>query len=174
MAGNDKDLNLRGGENAGAASPKGRKLLWVVLALLVLGGAGVAWWFLVANEADSAQNAPDAKAPVAEAQEPPESHYLAMQQLLVNFDYQGSMRYVQTEMQLMAHDESVLEAAAHNMPALRNRLIMLLSDQDFAALRTVEGKEALRQAVRQALNQELAERGAGAIDDVYFTSFVLQ
>ena len=57
---------------------------------------------------------------------------------------------------------------------MRNRLIMLLSDQDFDALRTVEGKEALRQDVLNAVNEVLKMSGPDSVQDVYFTSFVLQ
>ncbi|MEQ9462689.1 MAG: flagellar basal body-associated FliL family protein, partial [Haliea sp.] len=60
------------------------------------------------------------------------------------------------------------------MPAVRNRLIMLLSDQDFDALRTVAGKEVLRQDVLKAVNEVLKLSGPDAVQDVYFTSFVLQ
>ncbi|MFV0277691.1 MAG: flagellar basal body-associated protein FliL [Parahaliea sp.] len=157
------------------APAKSKKMIWILLAVVLLaGGGGGAYWFLAGNKAAPVDGEnPDVETEVA-AEPVRDPNYLAMEKLLVNFDYQGSTRYVQTEMQLMAYDEAALAKASLNMPAVRNRLIMLLSEQDFAALRTVQGKEALRQSIAVAVNEVLTASGGAAIDDVFFTSFVLQ
>ena len=126
--------------------------LWIALAVvLLLGGGAGAWWFMGTQQ--SAQGSGAGAETVEEERAPQEAHYLAMDKLLVNFDYQGAIHYVQTELQLMAYSEESLARARHNMPAVRNRLIMLLSEQDFAALRTAEGKEALRVSILDAVNE---------------------
>lgn len=62
----------------------------------------------------------------------------------------------------------------HNM-AIRSAILMTLSEQDPDIITTLEGKEALKQELRNAINGVLTNReGFGGIDDVYFTSFVTQ
>jgi len=174
MARND-ELNLnRNGEEAQAKSAggKGKLLLWVLLAVLLLGGgAGGAWFFLAGGEDPAA-------AETAAEQEPEEEErealYLDLGRFLVNFDYKGGIRYVQTEMELMAYSQDAIDRAERNRPAVRNEVIMLLSGQDFDALRTVEGKEQLRSDALAAVNKALGASGKDAVQEVYFTAFVLQ
>jgi len=174
MAGT-KDLNL--GKNSGkpdATSKAGGKRKWLLLlavVALVLGGGGTAFFFLSGAADTATADASVAGNPAAELREP---IYLPMEKFLVNFDHKGSMRYLQTDIQLMAYDAKAVERAKRNMPAVRNHLIMLFSDQDFDALRTVEGKEALRKAVLDAVNGTLNVTGPNAVQEAYFTSFVLQ
>lgn len=163
---NKDDLNLN---QNGGAKPAGGKAKWIVLALVLLVGAGGAAWFFLAGP--GAQN-DAAEEPVPEPEK--EAIYLPMERFTVNFDDGGRIRYVQADMQLMAYDQAVIDRASRNMPAIRNRLILLLSDQDFADLRTVEGKEALRETVRAAVNETLKTTAQDGIQAVFFTSFVLQ
>lgn len=172
MARND-DLNL--GKGAQVEAPvkgggKGKLIAIVVAVVLLLGGAAGAWVMLAGNdEVELADGTPSPSK--AEQREPV---YMPMEKFLVNFDHKGGMRYIQTDIQLMAFDARVLEHAERNMPAVRNRLIMLFSDQDFDALRTVQGKESLRQEVLLAVNDVLKASGPDAVQEVFFTSFVLQ
>lgn len=169
----DLNLNTNAKNEEEAAAAPGGKRKWIILLLallLVTGGGAAAWLFLGADDA-----ATEGEEAVVEPAAPaPEPIYLGMERFTVNFDYQGRIRYVQADMQLMAHSQDIIDKAEKNMPAVRNRLIMLLSDQDFEALRKVEGKEALRAAVRDAVNEALDATGDDVIKDVFFTSFVLQ
>lgn len=64
--------------------------------------------------------------------------------------------------------------AAHDM-AIRSAILMTLSEQDPVAITTLPGKTALKQQLKNAINEVLTNReGFGGIDDVYFTSFVTQ
>ena len=175
MAGKD-DLNLNNNPDSEEAAPaSGGKRKWIFLLLVVLllaGGGAAAWFFLAADNAATEEG--DDAAAMVEPEPDVDPIYLAMDRFTVNFDYQGRIRYVQADMQLMARSEEIIEQAEKNMPAVRNRLIMLLSDQDFEALRQVEGKEALRADVRDAVNAVLQASGDDTIEDVFFTSFVLQ
>jgi flagellar FliL protein len=174
MARND-DLNLnRNGEEAQEKSGggKGRLLLWVLLAVLLLGGgAGGAWFFLAGGEDPAAA---ETAAEAEPEEEEREALYLDLGRFLVNFDYKGGIRYVQTEMELMAYSQDAIDRAERNRPAVRNEVIMLLSGQDFDALRTVEGKEQLRSDALAAVNEALGASGKDAVQEVYFTAFVLQ
>jgi flagellar FliL protein len=73
------------------------------------------------------------------------------------------------------YDERVLANLQTHDMAVRSAILMTLTEQDPAAITTVRGKEALKIALRNAINSVLTNReGFGGIDEVYFTSFVTQ
>jgi flagellar protein FliL len=73
------------------------------------------------------------------------------------------------------YGEPVIEHLHTHEMAVRSAILMTLSEQDPAAITTLQGKQALKQALRNAINEALTIReGFGGIDDVYFTSFVTQ
>ena len=61
------------------------------------------------------------------------------------------------------------------MPAIRDRVIILLSSKDEASLLDTEGKELLRAEVLAAVQAVLQENtGVPGVEAVYFTNFVMQ
>ena len=59
--------------------------------------------------------------------------------------------------------------------AVRSAVLMTLSQQGLMNVSTAEGKKALKQDLKKAVNDALkAREGFGGIDQVYFTSFVVQ
>ena len=73
------------------------------------------------------------------------------------------------------YDDHVKENVERNMMAIRSAIILTLSEADPVEIRTLSGKEALKDALKDAINRVLTNReGFGGIDDVYFTSFVTQ
>jgi flagellar FliL protein len=73
------------------------------------------------------------------------------------------------------YDDHVKENVERNMMAIRSAIILTLSEADPIEIRTLSGKEALKDALKDAINRVLTNReGFGGIDDVYFTSFVTQ
>jgi flagellar FliL protein len=163
------DLNLGKGmapeEKSGG---KGKLIIVIAAVVVLLGGGAGAFLFLSGGE----EAAEESAAAVAEA--PKEPLYLEMEKLLVNLEHGGRTRYVQAEMQLMSYQQDVIDQARRDMPAIRNRMIMLFSAQDFDALKTLEGKEALRTEVTAAVNKVLGRTPPEAVEAVYFESFVLQ
>ena len=105
----------------------------------------------------------------------PAIYEVLMPAFVVNFNHKGRQRYMQVSIALMSRDQAALDALKVHMPLLRNRLVMLLSSQDFEALKTLVGKEMLRQQATASV-QELAQKEIGklAIEQVLFTNFVLQ
>lgn len=170
-----ENLNLGSGKADTAPTAGGgkSKLLLIVVAIVAVLGVAVGAWFMLGSGSGEEVTGADAtaQAPKEEKREPA---YMPMEKFLVNFDHKGGMRYIQTDIQLMAYDPKTLERVQRNMPAVRNRVIMLLSDQDFDALRTVAGKETLRQDVLTAVNEVLDLKGPDAVEEAFFTSFVLQ
>ncbi|MEA1063453.1 flagellar basal body-associated protein FliL [Apirhabdus apintestini] len=60
------------------------------------------------------------------------------------------------------------------MPEVRSRLLMLFAEQHSAELNTQEGKEALRQKVKDALSKPFAGQRSIAVSDVLYNAFILR
>jgi len=168
------DLNLGKGKavEEEKAGSKG-KLLIIIVAVLVLVGGGVAAFLLLGgSDSDDAAGAGSEAEVVEEA--PREPLYVPVAKLLVNLEHEGRTHYVQAEMQLMSYSQDVADQARRDMPAIRDALITLFNSQDFAALKTPEGKEALRDKARAAVNTALGRTAPDAVEAIYFENFVLQ
>ncbi|NND67649.1 MAG: flagellar basal body-associated FliL family protein [Halioglobus sp.] len=150
-----------------------KKILIAVIALLVLGGGGAgAFFFLQGGEDEAVAEGAEAE-PVEEPLADP--IYLALSPaFLVNFDHNGTIRYLQIELQVMARDQDIIDKVESNLPAVRNNVIMLLSAQNYDAVSTVEGKDNLRLEVLGAVNEALQFTDENAVEDVFFTNFVVQ
>ena len=73
------------------------------------------------------------------------------------------------------YDERVVEHVKLHEMAVRSAVLLALSEQESSALSTPEGKEQLKARLRNSVNEVLKKKeGFGGIDDVYFTSFVIQ
>jgi flagellar FliL protein len=88
----------------------------------------------------------------------------------------GGDNFVQIGLGLSTfYDDHVKENVEHNMMAIRSAIILTISEADPVEITTLSGKEALKEALKNAINRVLTNReGFGGIDDVYFTSFVTQ
>ncbi len=161
MAAVDKET----GDQVPATTRRGSRwgLMLVLLLVLGAGGGGGAFYLNDMHGGDRADRKPT-------------SHYLALQpELVVNFRDAGRVRYLQAGLELMAYEPRALDAAKEHMPVIRHELLMLLSDQEFETLIGSEGKEALRIEAREIVRDLLAERANHhEIEDVFFTSFVMQ
>ena len=153
-------------------------ILIVVGLLLAVGGSVGATLFLLGKgdsehkeETVAEEGAAETAAPVKK----PAIYEQVAPAFIVNFNYQGRQRYMQVSVALMARDQAELDALKVHMPVLRNRLVMLFSGQDFAALITPVGKEMLRQQATTTV-QELAQKETGkmVVEQVLFTNLVLQ
>lgn len=72
-------------------------------------------------------------------------------------------------------DEKIIEALKEHDIAVRSAVLMAISENDAMALETLEGKEKLKVQIRDVINSTLTEKtGFGGIEDVYFTSLVVQ
>ena len=144
----------------------------VILALLLLLAVGaVAYLLLVGGGQSAAALSEQAQEAQAAIREP---IYVDVSKVLVNLQHGGRTRYVQADIELMSYSPKVIEQARRDMPAIRDRLLFLLNAQDFAALKTVQGKEALRADALQAVNAVLGLTPPDAVEALYFENFILQ
>lgn len=95
--------------------------------------------------------------------------------LVVSFAAEGGTRFLQLTLQAMSRDEHAIGAVKQHSPALRNAFLFLLSGRNVDELLTLQGKESLR-ADMTAKAQEIlaANTGEPGIEELYFTSFVVQ
>jgi flagellar FliL protein len=95
--------------------------------------------------------------------------------LIVNFDDTQAVRFLQLSIEVLVRDEKASEAVKLHQPAIRNNLLMLMNGRDYKTLMTRDGKEALRQECLKETQRILKkETGAQTVEDLFFTSFVVQ
>ncbi len=95
---------------------------------------------------------------------------------VVNFsDGSGGSRFMQATIQVMTRDPEMEAAVNTHMPVIRNAIVLLLSSQSVEDVAGIEGKEKLREEVLERIREILKERtGKPGVEEVYFTSFVIQ
>ncbi|CAN5125557.1 N/A [soil metagenome] len=167
-----------------APKKKGKGLLIILIAVVVLlivivGGVGA---YLVLGKKHGAEEAAAAK-PVE--RKVPVFHPLDT--FTVNLADPTRERYLQTNISLQIRDEKVAEELKVYNPAVRNRVLILLSSQSGEMISTPEGKDALSLALVDQINSVLGYQdggGHGAKDShgdekppviaALFSSFVVQ
>ncbi len=78
-------------------------------------------------------------------------------------------------MTVRVSDKDAEYATRYHLPALRNRLVMLLSRQDESTVSSSYGRETIKAEALQELREVLQrEEGEGYIEDLMFTNFVVQ
>jgi flagellar FliL protein len=191
MAKEDLDLDVE----AAAPAKKSGKLKWIiigVLGVMVLLGAtfGVLYFAGVIGGGDAAEAADEAaaadaghgdkqdkagkKGDKAASKAPPIYHPMEPP-FVVNFTSSADVRFMQVTLQVSARDPAVIEQVKEHTPAIRNGLVLLFSGQDPTVLNTREGKEALLKQCLDEINRVLKEQtGSAGVENVFFTSFVMQ
>lgn len=155
-------------DEGGSAGRK--RWVWITLAILLgVAGVGGAWYLLAPADDALAELQNDGlhAGPV---------QYLDLEPaFVVNFPHQGRQRYLQANISVMSRDSEALEAVSHHLPAIRHQLNNVLSAQVRLVFEDPAGIEALRQTATQEVQQVLLrELGREGIEDVLFTSFVMQ
>lgn len=182
VAGPDSGGDADDGDKASGGGNGKTLIIAVAVAALMLGvGVGVGFFVGGAMAPPSEQVAADGEASEdgaeSEEVEPQEDRhriYVSVGKLLATVEHEGSTRYIQAEMDLVGYDKAVMDEAVHDMPAIRNRLLLLFSSQAFEEVKTVEGREALRMASIAAVNDVLGKKPKLGVADAYFTAFVTQ
>jgi len=94
--------------------------------------------------------------------------------LVVNFEDGSVVRFLQITMEVMAHDQKVVESVQKNIPLIRNNLLLLMSNRNYQSMMSRDGKEKLRQEALAEIRAVQKKEGSPDIDDLLFTSFVVQ
>jgi flagellar protein FliL len=152
---------------ATAARPAKRgKLIPLIVALVVLGGAGGGFWFWRQSAATAAGHEP-----VPEKEKP--AAVLALEPFLVNLADPQASRFLRVTVRLVVEDEAFAhEFEKEEVPKARVRsaILELLTTQTSDTLVTAEGKTALKEAIAKRSSEVLKLE----VTDVLFTDFVVQ
>lgn len=166
-------------EESKDTSPKSSKLLLIlviVLFVLVLGLGGVVLYVLglIPGFKPKAEHAEPA---AVEAPAAPKVPLFAPldPSFVVNLPPGGEARLMQIGMTVLTFDPAVVDALKKHAPMLRNNLNMLLSGQETAKLRTLEGKQALQARILEEVRKVVqVQVPKGTVEQVFFTAYVLQ
>jgi flagellar protein FliL len=186
-------------KQAPAAKGGKKKLLIIIAAAVVALGAagGGAFFFMnksadeetVADASEGEHDAKDAKAEKGKskkdkkgkkgkAAEPklPAIYVEFNPPFVVNFDAKGVMRFLQVSIQVMTRDHETSEMIKQHDPKIRNNMLLLLGSSTYDTISTVEGKEGLRKQALETIAKVVSDEGGEAkkVEDLYFTSFVMQ
>jgi flagellar FliL protein len=177
---------------------RGKKILFTLTALLVIGGGAGGGLYamginplashgeaedpdmphLVVREGVSADVADAARHRARRGRPDPRVFQATYYPLANNFtsNLRGGQAFVQIGLGVSTYyDERVIENLRTHDMAVRSAVLMTLTEQDPVEITTFQGKQRLKIALRNAINEALTIReGFGGIDDVYFTSFVTQ
>jgi flagellar FliL protein len=142
----------------------------LTIALVLLSGGGTAAYFMFAEKD------PKAAAAAKEADKTPPLYIALDPPFVVNFEAEQLVRFLQVTVQVMSRDPATVDLIKANDPVVRNDLLLLLGNQNYAAISTREGKEKLRQEALEAVRKIVRNVGGKPqkVEAVYFTSFVMQ
>lgn len=144
--GKDTKDEAEGSESTTKGSKK-KLFLFVGLALLLviisIGGTVAALKLLAPGDDEESD---DEEVAVEEVQAPlaPAIYFQMTPNFTINFNVNGRQRFLQAEITLMYRDPELEPILKLHMPAIRNGLVMLLSNKNFDELQTPEGKEILK------------------------------
>jgi flagellar protein FliL len=94
--------------------------------------------------------------------------------LVVNFEDGSVVRFLQITMEVSAHDQKAIDSVQKNIPVIRNNLLLLMSNRNYQTMMSRDGKEKLRQEALAEIRAVQKKEGSPDVDDLLFTSFVVQ
>lgn len=175
--------------------PKGsgskfKLILLILIALLILGGGGgAAYYFFFHKAADPAGEtdethaeaapAPTSEQAVASAPAPAAVLdpviYHPLEPITVNMTTPGGVRFLRISLTIVTRNPLVIAAIDKHLPMIRNDLLGQLSTLDAAVINTPEGKQSLREELRNLISGILVRAGEpGGIQEILFTDLVMQ
>ncbi len=181
-----KDTEKKEADNGEAKAPPSiMKIVIVAVTLsLLVGGGLVGGTFIFVNNMHAEQMAAAASEDGVEGEgetepaAPPKYHSMDPK-FVVSFNNHGSAQFMQFSIQIMTRDGEVIKKIEEHMPVIRSSLLLLFGGQNYDAMLTREGKEKLLEDTKADINTTLQklsgnEEMVTAIEEAYFTSFVIQ
>lgn len=196
----DKDKDKQEPAAAAKGGSKKKLLIIIAAAVVALGAAGGGAWFFMKGHADGEEvtadsgeehdakgekaakgkskdkkSKKDKKGKVA-APKAPAIYVEFAPPFVVNFDAKGVMRFLQVSIQVLTRDHETSELIKLHDPKIRNNMLLLLGSQTMDTIGTAEAKEGLRKQSLDTIKKIIGDEGGEAekVEDLYFTSFVMQ
>lgn len=178
--------------NAKASGGKGKLIIIIVLVVLLTAGSVIgALYFMgvLGGGKDAAKDSGD-KTEQVELKAGPAYYFDLAPPFIVNFEDQSEAAYLQIEMQALMHDKSVEAQLQKHMPVIRNNILLVMGSQKYEEVKTRQGKEALQAKILEAIQEivgnamkesmqedsdaKVKETEVPNVEQVYFTSFIMQ
>ena len=149
-----------------------KTLVFIVLGVVLLIGGSVGGTLLIVGGGDSAEAEVEEEVEVSRG----DASYIDLKPAFtVNLAPEDPVGFLQISMQVLTFDDDVAEELEKHRPLIRNNLVVLFGKQNSAELRAPEGKERLQKSALQTVQTVINKHGSGGeVDNVFFTSFVMQ
>lgn len=154
-----------------------KRVLMGVAGIVLLGG-GIALGPIVTSLLSSEPGEEEEEEVAVADEEPtgPALYQSLLPPLIINImDADGDAHFMQMSLDVMSHDQEVVNAIRDHTPAIRNSLILLYSGATYEDVTTREGKEQLLDdglaEIRKLMRPHI---GNGRIEGLYFTALVVQ
>lgn len=155
-----------------AAPPtSSKKIILIVLAVLLIAGlaAGGAWYYMhqKAGHKDKVE---------AKHEEPAQQPvFLTLETFTVNLQPDPDEKFLQLDLSIQLKNAEAAEVLKVQMPAVRNRLLMLLTSKKASQISIIEGKTELSDQIADEMRKPFVAGGKPQeVTGVFFTSFVIQ
>lgn len=163
----------------GEEKKSSKKIIIIGLVVLLLAGTGGGYYFFMGNpeelEGEQAEEVVEEEEEVEEEGANEELYYNMQQPLVVNFPKGSGANLIQVSVSLLVKGEETVEALKKHEPMIRNNLLMAISAKGAKNLKTVEGKEELRDEMLKEISKVMDKMTKkNKVMNVFFTTFVMQ
>lgn len=108
---------------------------------------------------------------------PPQNHYFALEpDITTNFITQGdTIGFIRVKVELMVDNMAQLDIVEYHQPLIRDTIIRVLNQENAAKIKSLTGRESIRQLCLAKINAELMPiTGQQVVADIFFTSYLYQ
>lgn len=150
-----------------------KKLILIIVAAVLLVGAAVGGTLFFVGGGEKTEAEAETEEQVVEKDNP--SYIDLKPAFTVNLDPEDSVGFLQISIQVLTFSDDVAAQIEKHKPLIRNNLVTLFGLQKSVDLRAPEGKEALQKSALKVIQDVIdTQGGGGEVDNVFFTSFVMQ
>lgn len=139
---------------AAAAPPAGKKkkpiLLIAIVAVVLLAGGGAAFFLLGGKKDKGGEHAEEA---AEEHAKPPV--YVTLEPFTVNLTSEGAERFLQVGIDLKVSAPDIADKVKLHLPEIKNGILLLLTSKRVEDLSGIEGKNTLREEIRDIVNKSI-------------------
>ncbi len=151
-----------------------KKLILIIAGMVLLVGGSIGGTLLIVGGGgdDSAETEVEEEVEVVRG----DPNYIDLKPAFtVNLAPEDPVGFLQISMQVLTFDDDVADELEKHKPLIRNNLVVLFGHQKSADLRALQGKEQLQKSALETVQTIINEHGSGGpVDNVFFTSFVMQ
>jgi len=154
------------------ANPKGkgkRQLIIIIIAILsVFASGGGVWYYMQAQLKEALGETAEPK--------PIPTTFVELDIFTINLMPEESNQYLQVGLTVKTTEsDEVIKEIGKQMPAIRNKILILLSSKTAAEISSVDGKKQLSTQIVDEIKQSIdSEEMQEQILEVLFTAFVIQ